>query len=384
MKWRDWISAMLCLSSTRILVNGCMTDEIYHARGLLQGDPLSPLLFTLVMDCLAALISFAEGAGLLRPIGMIDMPFRASIYADDVVMFLNPCQQECSSITKLLHLFGEASGLKCNFSKSTITPICYNGLMVESLATQLECPVMNFPWTYLGMPLSCTRLRRVDLQSCFDKIAGRLKSWDQSHMNLDGRLIMVKHVLSAMVVFQMISIDQPGWLLKGVDKLRRGFLWEKKEKASGGKCLVNWSAVCRPLEFGGLGIHNLQMQGTALRMRWLWQLWTDPTKPWKNLPLPIDRMTREMFNASVIFQLGNGAKISFWSDPGSTPTPYAPNTLSCSATVQEKSSPWRKQLPMIAGRGISKISYRHKRLPSMSSFGLKCPMWSFNRGLRIL
>lgn len=92
MKWRDWISAMLCSSSTRILVNGCMTDEIYHARGLRQGAPLSPLLFTLVMDCLTALISFAEGAGLLRPIGTIDMPFRASIYADDVVIFLNPCQ----------------------------------------------------------------------------------------------------------------------------------------------------------------------------------------------------------------------------------------------------------------------------------------------------
>lgn len=96
-------------------------------------------------------------------------------------------------------------------------------------------------------------------------------------MNLDGRLIMVKHVPSVTVIYQMISIEQHGWLIKGVDKLRRGFLWEKNEEASGGKCLVNWSAICRPLEFGGLSIHKLQTQGTALRMRWLWQLWTDPS-----------------------------------------------------------------------------------------------------------
>jgi hypothetical protein len=37
----------------------------------------------------------------------------------------------------------------------------------------------------------------------------------------------------------------------------------------GGHCLVNWEQVCRPLDLGGLGIHNLEMFGWALYMRWL-------------------------------------------------------------------------------------------------------------------
>lgn len=109
-----------------------------------------------------------------------------------------------------------------------------------------------------------------------------------------------------MPIFQMIAIHMPTWLKKMIDKVRRGFLWESKEEATGGKCLVNWKRVCRPTEFGGLGIINLAAQSIALRARWLWQTWTDGSKPWLGLDMPIDPKVRTLFNASVVFHLGNG------------------------------------------------------------------------------
>jgi hypothetical protein len=49
-RWRNWISAILGTASTKILLNGKAGRRIYHARGLRHGDPLSSMLFVLLMD----------------------------------------------------------------------------------------------------------------------------------------------------------------------------------------------------------------------------------------------------------------------------------------------------------------------------------------------
>jgi hypothetical protein len=67
-KWRDWIAALLGSASSKVLVNGQPTEGIRHARGLRQGDPLSPLLFILAIDPLQRIIEVAAQKGILEPI----------------------------------------------------------------------------------------------------------------------------------------------------------------------------------------------------------------------------------------------------------------------------------------------------------------------------
>jgi hypothetical protein len=130
-----------------------------------------------------------------------------------------------------------------------------------------------------------------------DKVANHLSGWKASLMNRAGRLIMVRSVLTATAIHHLIAIDLPKWVINAIDKKRRGFLWKGQEQANGGNCLMSWEKVQRSLELGGLGIHNLEILGWALRIRWLWPRRTDPNRLWAGLPISVPSKARAMFDS---------------------------------------------------------------------------------------
>ena len=172
-KWLNWISNLLATQSTRVLINGQLSEPIIHRRGLRQGDPLSPLLFVIVLDCMATMFAKSSQVGILKPIGNQRLAYRTSLYADDAIIFINLDIQEMKAVQDMLDAFGTASGLRTNYGKSSLTPICCGGIYMEAIAGELGCPIKHFPCTYLGMPLSDCRITRADWQPALDKVYAR-------------------------------------------------------------------------------------------------------------------------------------------------------------------------------------------------------------------
>ena len=296
-RWCGWIAALFLATSTKVLVNSMLSDVIHHRKGLRQGDPLSPLLFVLVMDCLGRLMDKAQTDGVLAPLGQQQLRHRASIYADDVMIFIKPAEEDIQAVTQILDVFGGATGLHTNLAKSKILPIRCDGLDMNPLQHAMGCQLATFPCTYLGMPLSDKKLKKNDLQIIIDKLAKKAASWKGKWISIDGRLILVKFVMAVMPIYQLLAIDFPKWTMKQIEKLQRAFLWAGSDKVSGGKFLVKWTQLCQPIRYGGLGIPNLSLQGTALKMRWLWLNKTDKEKPWQGLPVPSSPEALAIFKA---------------------------------------------------------------------------------------
>ncbi|WVZ62062.1 hypothetical protein U9M48_011850 [Paspalum notatum var. saurae] len=167
---------------------------------------------------------------------------------------------------------------------------------------------------HLGIPLTIAKPAKADLLPLIDKVANKLPGWKASLLNKAGRLVLVKSVLSSTPVHLMLALDLPKWVLKAIDIRMRGFLWKGQEQANGGNCLVSWRKVQQPYQYGGLGIHDLERMGWALRLRWLWFLKTDTSKPWIGLPIQIPTQAEALFKMAVEVTIGNGEDTLFWTD----------------------------------------------------------------------
>jgi hypothetical protein len=143
--WCDMISGLLATSSTQILLNGIPGEFILHHRGLRQSDPLSPMLFILVMDVLSLLVQQASEEGLLQPLSARQLHHRILIYADDAVIFLRPDPGDINLVLDLLRLFGTASGLKTNVQKSSVVPIRCDDQILNAVKELLPCDFVGFP-----------------------------------------------------------------------------------------------------------------------------------------------------------------------------------------------------------------------------------------------
>ncbi|WOL14305.1 hypothetical protein Cni_G23085 [Canna indica] len=118
-KWVGWISILLKMGESSVLLNGEQGKWIKHKKGLRQGDPLSPYLFLLIADVFARMLKRAARMHLIKGVSM-GGEFNISNlqFADDFVVFTKGDRDDLINLKILLYGYEVMTGLKANISKT--------------------------------------------------------------------------------------------------------------------------------------------------------------------------------------------------------------------------------------------------------------------------
>jgi len=117
-----WIKMILMNGSVSITVNQTEGSTFETGKGLRQGDPLSPIMFNLVVDILTRMLKKAVAAGLIKGLGtdLVENVVASLQYADDTILFLDCKEEVVKNLKWVLTCFERMSGVRINYHKSEI------------------------------------------------------------------------------------------------------------------------------------------------------------------------------------------------------------------------------------------------------------------------
>lgn len=122
------------------------------------------------------------------------------------------------------------------------------------------------PHKYLEINLFKGRVTVVHLASIVETTSDRTSAWMGKLMSLQGRVILVRHVLSSMFLHSMAIFRWPHLVIKEAERLLRNFLWSGDPTKRKLIC-VSWVKTTKPLSEGGLGIRRLKDINKAILMK---------------------------------------------------------------------------------------------------------------------
>ncbi|KAK9733160.1 hypothetical protein RND81_04G047700 [Saponaria officinalis] len=229
------------------LLMECVSSPSYSLmRGLRQGDPLSPLLFTICMDYLSRILN-------------VKLRLNHLCFADDLVMFFKGHVPSMELLLQGFLAFSKASGLEINASKSAVYVNGLDGTVARTL-----------PFKYLGIPISPMRLSVVECNTLVEKMTGRIRGWQ------------VQSVLSTVHSYWANIFILPVKVIKRIEQVCRSFLWSGMETNSR-----------IPQKNGGLGLKNIRLWNVA-KADHLWVQWVHHVYlrggEWLDYHPPLDKL----------------------------------------------------------------------------------------------
>jgi hypothetical protein len=149
--WCEWMEKILHNGIVAIKLNGQMGPNFPSYKGVRQGDPISPLLFNLVANCLTQMVLKAQSNSRITDLISHLIPNGVAIlhYADNTIMCLENDMEKVRSVKLILYIFEQMLGLKTNIEKSELILVGGDNCVAKEYADVFNCQVGMFPIKYM-------------------------------------------------------------------------------------------------------------------------------------------------------------------------------------------------------------------------------------------
>lgn len=227
----SWIPAVTRGGSVGVKVNGCESDFFLPSKGMRQGDPLSPLLFNLVVDALRRVLVKAAAGNLISGLCPTVCPgvIMCLQYVDDTILFLENSIEEYTNLTMVLTCFEKVSGMKINYTKSELISINMSVEETNPFVEDLGCKKGNFIIKYPVIHLHYDKLRREDIQPLIDKILKGITCWRGKLLSYKCRLVLIHTCLANIPDYLLSFFKFPKWATELIITQMSNCLWNDFE-----------------------------------------------------------------------------------------------------------------------------------------------------------
>ena len=205
------------------MLNVSLSNFFGSSRGIRQGDPLSLLLFDIVMEALSRMLDVAASAGQFSGFSVGSMASTSLmvshlLFADDTFIFCDAEPTQIANLRAILARFEEALGLSINLEKSELVLV---GAMhnLEVLVGLLGCRQSSLPLKYLGLLLGAKFKDLSIWNLILEKMEWRLASWKRLYLSKGGKVTLIKSMLSSLPTSFLSLLPLPGKVAKCMEKL---------------------------------------------------------------------------------------------------------------------------------------------------------------------
>lgn len=192
------------------MINGVPVGYFGSSHGLRQGDPISLLLFLLVVEVLGAMLAKAVSVGMLEgfSVGSGQLSVSHLQFANDTLILCSNSQRQIRFLRCILRCFEGVPGLKVNLAKSALIGV---GEVpnLDMLAADLGCRIGSLPVTYFSLPLG-VRYKSVNVWNpVVERIQRRLSCWKANYLSKGGSMTLLKAALANILVYYLSLFNIP-------------------------------------------------------------------------------------------------------------------------------------------------------------------------------